>query len=138
MKPINFKELISSKWLFGIDRVLLHRFDRAMFITGLVLVIAGITIKVGSMFVKNPFLKKIMNRFFALGLSIGALELLWYALRFENTRVLGTHFVALLIALAGLIWFIFIAKYFFFQYKRDNEQYKKELLKQKYLNQNPR
>ncbi len=138
MNPINFKEIFSSKWLFGIDRVLLHRFDRAIFVTGLVLVIVGIAIKVGSMFVKNPFLKKIMNRLFALGLVIVVLELLWYALRFENTRVLGTHFVALLIALVGLIWFVFIAKYFFFQYRRDNEQYQKELLKQKYINQNPR
>jgi hypothetical protein len=138
MKNINFKELITRKWLFGIDRVVLHPFDRAVFIAGIVAVVLGIIIKVGSLFVKNPFLKKGLNRLATLSIVIGVLELLWYALRFENTQVLGTHFVALLIALAGLIWFIFVVKYFLFQYRRDVEQYKKDLLKQKYLNQNPR
>lgn len=139
MNTINWKEIFTQKWLFGIDRVLLHRFDKSMFVFGLGLVILGIILKAGSWwYVRNPFLKKILNRLAMLGFVIGFLELLWYGLRFENTRVLGTHFVALLIALAGLTWLFFIAKYLFTQYRRDVEQWKKDQVKQKYLNQSPR
>jgi predicted membrane protein len=130
---IDFHKIFSQTYLLDIDQLTLHRSDKGLFVVGGALVIVGIIFRLISWSAKNPFTKALRRRFSTWALTIGLLEALWFGLRYQNTQILGSHLVAFLILLIGLVWFIYILKYALGQYRRNLAQWEKDLLKQKYL-----
>ena len=129
----NIKQYFTSNFLFQIDRVMLHTADKAFALAGIVAVVLAILFRVWAIFAKNPVTKKLAIRLFSLLLFIGLAELIWFGARYQTVSFFGSHFVAMFILLIGLVWFIFIAKYFFGKYKREVLAWQKEQVKLKYL-----
>ncbi len=135
---INFKDIhpaqyFSPQYLFQVDRIALHLSDWVFFGIGVVLVALAIIAKLAALYIKHPVTKRLVNRKFKVLLSTGLVEALWFAFRYENATVIGTHIVALLILIVGLLYLIPILKYYFRRYRSEREQWDKEQLKLKYL-----
>ena len=129
----DFKKLISSKYLFEIDTVLMHRSDHLFLIIGIALTAIGIVALLTGRFSSNQFSRKLWYRLSTLTLTIGILEMLWFGFRFEHIRGFGSHFAALAVLLVGVLWLIPIVKYRLTKYRTEIQSWKKEELKQKYL-----
>ncbi len=129
----DFKKLFNKEYLFSVNRVLLARSDKLFFIVGAVLIILAILLKVASIYAPNPIDKILRNKFYKLFLTIGVLEILWFGFRYENVPFFGSHFIALLILLIGLAWFIKLLISFIVNYKKDKLEWEKEQVKLRYL-----
>ncbi len=135
---INFKDIhpaqyFSLRYLFQVDRVVLHLSDWIFLGIGVGLVAAAIITKLFALFINHPVRKHLLDRFFKAFLFTGLVEALWFGFRYENANVIGTHFVALLVLLIGLLCLIPIIKYYFTKYSPEREQWDKEQLKLKYI-----
>jgi hypothetical protein len=130
---IDFKKLISYEYLIGIDRAMLHRTDKGIFAIGAALVVAGIVFKLTGKLAPHQYAKNLWYRLSNWALTIGILEVLWFGLRYQNIRILGSHLTAFLILVVGLIWLVPIVKYWLGQYRRDVAQWEKDQQKQKYI-----
>jgi hypothetical protein len=82
---------------------------------------------------KHPVQTKLLKKFFALCLTFGLLGSLWYGLRYENIKSLGSHFTFILLLVVCMVWKFYIYKYFFKKYKTEKREYDKHLEKQRYL-----
>ncbi len=133
---INWKEVFSQKFWFDIDLATLHRSDYLILYIGAALALVGIGLSIYRIMVKNQFLKKVAGRIAQIFITIGLLEVLWFGLRYENTRGLGTKFTAALIFLVGLIWLYWPVKYIITRYKTDMAEAERKVMRDKYLNYN--
>ncbi len=131
---INWKEVFSYDFIFGVDSSGLHKSDHWILYAGVALLTAGIILMLYRLMVKNVFLKKVARQFGNIFITIGVLEIIWYGLRFENTQALGSKFTALLFALIGLIWMYWPVKYLFTRYKTDMAEAERKVMRDKYLN----
>ncbi len=130
---LNVKQYFTSQYLFEIDRVTLHRSDKAFVLAGIIAVVLAVAFRILAIFAHNPVVKRLILRLFNLVLFVGLAEVVWFGARYQNIRFFGSHFVAMLILLIGLVWFGFIAKYFFGKYKAELESWQKQQIKLKYL-----
>lgn len=130
---INWKELISSEYWFGIDRASMHLTDKIILYFGAGLVVIAIALLVIKLLSKNELVRPIYNRVVSVFLTVGLLEMLWFLLRSQYVYALGTRLAALVIGIIGLIYLYKPAKYLLFQYKKDSQVLSKQQLKEKYL-----
>ncbi len=83
--------------------------------------------------IKDVVIRKLLKRFANLGLTIGLSGLAWVGLRFENTPIFSRRYFAGAILLIGLVWLVFILKYWIFNFRPDRAEAKRQELKNKYL-----
>ncbi|HVY67995.1 MAG TPA: hypothetical protein VHA30_03840, partial [Patescibacteria group bacterium] len=107
--------------------------DKVFFVIGLAFVVLAAILKVAAVLSPTPVDGMVRNRLFRLLLTVGLCEVAWFGARYENVSFFGSHFLALLILLIGLVWFGFIAKYFIKGYASEKSGYTKEQMKLKYL-----
>jgi hypothetical protein len=128
----NLHKLVSAQYLF-INAVIYTRSDKLFFAAGCLMVILAIVFKIAALSAPSPIDQTWRNRFYRLLLSIGISELVWFGFRYENAAFLGSHFVALVILLIGLIWFLVLLAGILRGYKKTKTEWQKEQLKLKYL-----
>lgn len=128
-----FHKLLEKDYLFNINRVLLTRSDKLIFVIGAVLVVVAIVFKIAALYAPTPVDKLLRNKFYKLFLTIGLLEVVWFGFRYEEVTFFGSHFVAFVILLIGAIWFVQLIFSIFKNYKADKTVWEKEQIKLKYL-----
>lgn len=131
---LDFTKLWDKIYLFGPNPPDLARSDLIFFWVSLVFVVAAIISKI-IVFRTAPGSPKRMlwSRIFHLFLTIGILVLLWVGARFENIPWLGTHVVVLSLFLIGLVWLVFIMRYYLVEGRSRQSMWEEEKIKQKYL-----
>jgi H+/gluconate symporter-like permease len=127
------KDFFSAKFLFEINRVLIEPIDKFFLGFGTAAVVIAIVFRVAQTLAPTPVDAKYRSKFFKLFLTIGLLEIVWYGARLQFVRFFGSHFVAILILLIGLVWFGRIAYGMAKNYKREKADFDKEQLRLKYL-----
>ena len=127
------KQFLSPQYLFQINRVLIAESDKWFFVAGMALAIMAIVFKLGALYAPDPVNKKYRQKFFSFLLSIGLAEMVWYGARAQNVNFFGTHFVAWLIALIGLVWLAVLLVKMFRNYGKEKRAWDKEQVKLKYL-----
>jgi hypothetical protein len=127
------KQYFTTKFLFEINRVIIERSDRTFLIIGILAVTLAIVFKLSSILAPTPVDKKYRNKFFNLFLTIGLGEVFWYGARTQNVKLFGTHFMALLLLLVGLVWLVMIFIKLIKSYGREKKEWEKEQVKLKYL-----
>lgn len=130
---INWSEVFSQEFWFGIDRARLHLTDRIILFGGAALVVSGIVILIVRFISNNHLLKPYFAKLTSVLLTIGILEMLWFLLRTQYVNALGTRFTAAGILLVGMLWLIGPIRYLLTQYKTDYELYERQKQKEKYL-----
>lgn len=130
---MNFKELVTSKFLFQIDTVMLHRSDKILLLAGGIFVVLAVIFKLAAAYAPTPIDKKYRQKFYTLFLTIGVSEVIWFGARYYFIRFFGSHFTALLVLLIGLVWFGYIAAKMIKNYKSEKTAWEKEQVKLKYL-----
>jgi len=130
---MNLKPYFTQQYLFQINSAYISPQEKLFMFAGAILVLLAIVFKIASNLALNPVDKLIRQKFYRLFFSICISELLWYLCRYENAMFFGTHFVAWIIALIGIIWFLALILSIFRNYKKDKVVWDKEQLKLKYL-----
>lgn len=131
---INWNELLTSKFWFGIDRAQIHLSETAFLYVGAGLVVLGILALAFARFTSNQFLSRVALRFAKIFIVIGLLEGLWYVLRTQYVQLLGAKFIAALLLVWGLVWLYWPIKYLLRNYKEDMAKAQREASRDKYLN----
>lgn len=132
---MSFKEFFTYQYLFQIDRVLVHRSDKALAFLGAGLLVLGLVFKLSAMYAPTPVDGKYRGKLFKLFFSIGLAEIIWYGFRAQLVMFFGSHFAAFLILLIGLIWFVALAIKMAKHYGAEKAEWEKQQVKLKYLPQ---
>jgi Ca2+/Na+ antiporter len=130
---MNIKQYLSYQYLFQTNTVFVSPQEKLFFLSGGILVLLAIVLKIAAVLSPNPVDQKFRNKFYRLFLTIGLAQIFWYLCRYENVLFFGTHFVALVIALIGVIWLVAILVSIFRFYRPAKEVWEKEQVKLKYL-----
>lgn len=130
---MSIKEFFSYQYLFQIDRVVVHQSDRALGFLGAGLLVLGVVFKLAAMYAPSSVDSKYRNIFFKLFFSIGLAEIIWYICRLEFVSFFGSHFVAFIILLIGIVWFIITLIKIIKHYSQDKQIWEKEQVRAKYL-----
>ena len=130
-----FKKLLSYQYLFEVNPVLLTRSDKFFAAIGVVCVILAIVFKISAIYSPSPIDKNMRERFFNLFLTIGILEVIWFGARYQNIRFFGSHFIALLILVIGLVWLVNLILKIVKNYSIEKSAWEKDQVKNKYLPQ---
>jgi hypothetical protein len=130
---MNFKSFFTIKYLFQINRVMVESSDKWFFVAGLVLVILAIVFKLSALYAPDPVNRKYRQKFFQLLLFMGLAEMIWYGARAQNIGFFGTHFVAWLLVLIGLVWLGFIIVKMIRRFGSEKRLWEKEQVRMKYL-----
>lgn len=120
--------------MFEGSQIGLVRSDKVFLITGAIFVALAVVFRILKALAKHPIKAKLLAKFYVWVLTLGLALVVWFGARYQNVRFFGTHFVALLMFLAGLVWLIFILVYWMRKFPSEKQQWDKEQLKQKYLN----
>jgi len=130
---MNLKPFFTSQYLFQINPAFIAPSEKLFALAGAVMVLLAIVFKISSVLAPTPVDKKFRNKFFPLFLTIGLSELFWYFCRWQNVRFFGSHFMAWLIVLIGLVWLTFVVISIIKNYGKEKQVLEKEALRQKYL-----
>lgn len=130
---MNIKHFFTSDYLFAVNTVFISPKEKLFFVSGIVLVLLSIVLKISAKLSKNPADVKYRTKFYHLFLTIGLSELAWYFCRWQNVRFFNTKFIAWSIILAGIIWLLKISFVIFKNYNAEKTAWEKEQIKAKYL-----
>ena len=133
-----FKQFLGYYFWFGQPSIILNQSDKLFGYIFAGLTALAIILRILARFSANPINRKLLMKFWHLGLTVGLGGLIWYAFRYENSQVLGMRFWAGTNIVAGIIWLLFILKYLIFNYLGEKKKYEREKLKSKYLPGNAR
>jgi hypothetical protein len=133
---MNIKHFFTKQYLFEIDRVLVHKTDKALGFLGAALIVLGLVFKLAALYAPSPVDAKYRGKFFTLFFSIGLSEVIWYGFRVEYVTFFGSHLVAFLILLTGLIWFVVLVVKMIKNYSKEKQEWEKQQVRQKYLPNN--
>ncbi|MDP4001356.1 MAG: hypothetical protein Q8P83_03900 [bacterium] len=125
--------LLDFNFWFVIPSFILTQADRIFGYVSAGLLVVAVIIKIISMFVKHPVIKKLLKKFFYPSLTIGLLGLFWFALRHENTPIFSTRFWVGITMIAGIVWLGFVFKYLAFSFSSQRREYDSQVLKNKYI-----
>ncbi|OGF02899.1 MAG: hypothetical protein A3J07_01475 [Candidatus Doudnabacteria bacterium RIFCSPLOWO2_02_FULL_49_13] len=131
----DFTKLWDSVYLFGPVPTDFTRSDVIFFWTAVIFVALAAAAKVFTVTrdLRQSPRRHLLNRFFHLLLTTGLLVLLWAGFRFETIPLLSTRIIALGLFVVGLVWFGFIAKFFFGDFRIRQKLWEDEAIKRKYL-----
>jgi hypothetical protein len=132
---MNLKQFVSPQYLFQFNTAYVSPQEKLFFLAGVILILLSVALKISSVLAPNPVDKKFRNKFYHLFLTIGLGEIFWYLCRYENAMFFGSLFVALLIILIGIVWFIGILVSIFKHYSEEKTAWEKEQVRLKYLPQ---
>jgi hypothetical protein len=131
---MNFiKQFFSYQYLFQVNPAFVSPQEKLFFFFGAILALLGIVLKIAAVLSLNPVDKKYRLKFYHLFLTMGLSEVIWYLCRRENVSFFNTRFVAWLIILIGIIWFIAAVVNTIKNYSREKEIWEKEQVRQRYL-----
>jgi len=130
---MNIKNLLTSQYLFQVNPAMFSVSDKLFLAIGAFSIVLAAVIKFAAMRAPNPIDKQYREKFFKLFLTVGLWEVMWFMFRYENIRFFGSHFVALLGLLMGLVWLVVIGTGFVKGYTTQKQEWEKEQLKLKYL-----
>ena len=133
---IQWSQFGTTEFWFAIDRSGIHNIDKLLFLAGAVLVVLGIITLAYRRFAANQFLANVAGRLSRIFWTIGILEIIWFGLRYQLVQMMGTHFVAFLLLLVGLVWLYWPIKYLTRNYKADMEEAQRAANREKYLTKN--
>ena len=127
------KHFFSYQYLFQVNPAFVSPQEKLFFFVGAILVLLSIVLKIAAMLSLNPVDKKYREKFYRLFLTIGISEVIWYLCRRENVSFFNTPFVAWLVVLIGIIWFVTIVVKTIKNYSAEKTVWEKEQVRQKYL-----
>ena len=130
---MQIKQFVSPQFLFTYNSANVNPGEKLVFIIGAVLVLLAIVLKIASILAPNPVDAKYRRKFYGLFLTIGLAEVAWYFLRYENAMFFGTHFVAIIVALIGIVWLLALIVTLAKNYSPDKQAWDKEQVRLKYL-----
>ena len=130
---INWGEVFSKDFWFGIDRVMLHTSDKAFLYIGITMFVIGLIALAYAKFASNKFLALVAVRVSKIFLLIGLFEAFWFLLRTQFVAALGTRFTAVLLLVWAVVWLYFPLRYLVTHYKVDMEKAQREANREKYL-----
>jgi hypothetical protein len=132
---MNIKQYFSSQFLFQFNTAYVSPREKLVFFVGIILLLLAAVLKISGVLAASPVDTKYRQKFYHLFLTIGLGEIFWYLCRYENVTFLGSHFIAMLWAVIGVIWFVAIAVSIFKHYKEEKTVWEKEQVRMKYLPQ---
>ncbi len=130
---MNLKSYLTYQYLFQTNTVFVSPQEKLFLLSGGILVLVAIVLKIAAVLSPNPVDQKFRNRFYRLFLTVGIAQTVWYLCRYENVLFFGTHFIALIIVLTGVVWLVAILTSAFKRYNADKTVWEKEQVKLKYL-----
>ncbi len=130
---MNLKSYFTSQYLFQINSAFVSPGEKLVFAAGAVFTLLAVVLKIAAITAANPTDAKYRNKFYGVFLFLGLSQLFWYLCRYENVKFFGSHFVAWLFVLIGVIWLALILKSIFQNYRAEKMAWDKEQLKMKYL-----
>lgn len=130
---MDLRQYFTTKYLFEVNRVMQDKTDKLYLFAGIVMVALAILFKVAAIMAPTPVDKKYREKFYALFLTIGLAEIVWFGASYQNVRLFGVHFVAMLILFLGLIWLVWLIVKIIKNYRREKREWEKEQVKLKYL-----
>ena len=131
---LDVTKLWNKTYLFGPSFMGLTRSDKIFFWFAVVFLSTAIAAKVAMWYTEAGRPKKVLlGRIFHLFLTASLLLLLWYGARVEQIPWIATHISALLVFVLFFIWLGFIVSFFWRKYRRLEELWAEEKIKQKYL-----
>src|SRR3989338_11219998 len=130
----DFTKIWDKVYLFGPTPTDLSRSDAVFLWLSLVFVVAAVALGLLAHWEERGNPRKVLfGRLWHLFLTEGLLSLLWAGARYENVRMVSAHLVIFMIYGIGLIWFCYIARYFFSRFRKERDIWQEHALKQKYL-----
>lgn len=115
---------------------MLEKSDKVFLMIGALLVVLAIVFKIAAKLAPSEVDSKYRNKLFNLFMYIGFAEVIWFGLRYQNIKFFGSHFVAMLVLLIGLVWFVYLLVKMFKNYGQEKIVWEKEQVRQKYLPNN--
>jgi len=97
------------------------------------LVLSVILWLVNKFLLRNQVVIKLVQRFNNISLFFGIGGLIWFVFRYENTPIFARRYWMGLTIVIGLVWLLFVIKYLAFNFVKDLNEYKRELIKKKYM-----
>ena len=129
---MDIKKLFTYNYQFTITTAV-SRGDKLYAVLGGILILLAVVVKIASILAPNPVDKKYRGMFYAPLLTTGLWEVVWYGLRYEYINFFGSHFVAWLGLLIGLVWFAFVAIKTIHHYGMERTTWQKDQVRLKYL-----
>ncbi len=129
----NFAKLVSPRYLFYVDTIMMTRSDKLFPLLGATALALAIVLKIAAVTALSPVDRKYRSQMFDLLLTVGVWELVWYGFRYEEINFFGSHFVALLGLLIGLVWLAVLGKRMLRHYTSEKQVWEKEQVKLRYL-----
>ena len=127
------KSFFTANYQFSVNSAMLDRGDSIYLLFGAVFILLSVSVKIAAVLAPNPVDKKYRDSFFNALLTAGIWEIVWFALRWQNIRFFGSHFIALLGLLIGVAWIATKAVFMFRHYALEKESWEKDQVKLKYL-----
>jgi uncharacterized membrane protein len=127
------KQFFTYQYLFQVNPAFISPQEKLFFFAGVISVLLSIVLKIAAVLSLNPVDKKYREKFYHLFLTIGVSEVIWYLCRRENVTFFNTRFVAWLIILIAIIWFIVAVVKTIKNYPKEKEIWEKQQVRQKYL-----
>ncbi|MEZ4180359.1 MAG: hypothetical protein R3B41_02495 [Candidatus Doudnabacteria bacterium] len=133
LNKIDWGLFFSQKYWFGINSGQIHLIDQTVLVVGAAMVLVAVAVWIARFILNIELLKATFAKITRILLIIGLVEMLWFLLRTQNVSVLSSRFVAVGIAVVGVLWLIAPLRYLLFRYRLDQVVAEKQLLKEKYL-----
>lgn len=130
---MNIKQYLTYQNLFQYNTAFVSPGEKLFFLAGIILLLLSVVLKISSSLAPNPVDGKYRQKFYRLFLTVGLGEVFWYLCRYENIGFFGTHFVAIIWVLIGIIWMAAIFVSIFKNYKNEKTVWEKEQVRMKYL-----
>jgi len=130
---MNLKQYLTPEYLFHFNTAYVSPGEKLFFLAGIILLLLAAVLKISAVLAPSPVDSKYRQKFYHLFLWTGIGEVFWYLCRYENVGFFGTHFVALLWVLIGVIWLLAILVSVVKDYKKEKVVWEKEQVRLKYL-----
>ncbi len=131
---LDVTKLWDKTYLFSPSFTSFTRSEHIFFWTAVVFLVLGVAAKIVVWYTEAGRPKKVLfGRFFHLFLTSGLLLMLWYGARVEQVPWISAHISALLVFVVFFVWLVFIVSFFWRKYRKLEESWSEQKIKQKYL-----
>jgi hypothetical protein len=130
---MDIKSFFTPQYLFQVNSAFISPKEKLFFLSGVILVLLSIVLKIAAVLSASPVDAKYRNKFFSLFLSIGLSQVVWYLCRYENVTFFDSRFVEWLIVFIAVAWFVVIVVKAIKNYGKEKVVWQKEQVRLKYL-----